>query len=211
LAEQEAEEEKPRELTIEEQKAMYGGDSAFNQPAPTPSASSFGQFASGMSGDPNPVDSISIDDAIDEVDIEALINSPTPIESTKISSPAAELLAQFTTDEDEVVEDDVVEYSHNSDNKNSDGVWKSDLSEYEEEELPIPPPPTVDEPEDDNLADDNNLEKEEESSSELPDDRTVQQDCSDCEQKFEIILPEGHDVVRAACPACGSIETIKLE
>lgn len=212
LAEQEAaDEEKPRELTIEEQKAMYGGNSAFNQPAPTPSASSFGQFASGMSGSPNPVDSISIDDAIDEVDIEALINSPTPIESTKVSSPAADLLAQFSTDEDEVVEDDVVEFSHNSDNHDSEEMWNSDVSEFEEEELPVPPPPTIDEPEDDNLEEDKNLDKEAEDSSELQDDRTVQQDCSDCEQRFEIILPEGHDVVRAACPSCGSIQTVKLE
>jgi len=49
-----------------------------------------------------------------------------------------------------------------------------------------------------------------EQAPSAPVDRTVQQDCSQCSQRFEVTLPEGHDVARTACPGCGSIETISL-
>ena len=101
--------------------------------------------------------------------------------------------------------------------------------------LPSPPPPSSAETES-SLADETPAEAEADAESTLPSppvpageeevptapepateqapsapvDRTVQQDCSQCSQRFEVTLPEGHDVARTACPGCGSIETIRL-
>jgi len=56
------------------------------------------------------------------------------------------------------------------------------------------------------------LEESEESVEDVsePISRIVQQDCSQCQQRFEVTLPEGHDVARTACPSCGAIETVRL-
>ena len=233
-----AEEEKPRELSVEEQKAMYGAGSAtLDQPTSISTTSQFGQYATGMSGASDPQATISEDAAMGDSDLEALMSTPEPITASNQSSPASELLAEFS-DEESDVEDDSVEFSHDELEGISEEVWSPDELESSDEEdmLPSPPPPEP-EPEADTLLDEEELpvppapeseessseaEPEEESEpkpddeSETPDNdsepqsRLVQQDCSQCQQRFEVTLPEGHDIARTACPSCGAIETVRL-
>ena len=233
-----AEEEKPRELSVEEQKAMYGAGSAtLDQPTSMSTTSQFGQYATGMSGASDPQATISEDAAMGDSDLEALMSTPEPITASDQSSPASELLAEFS-DEDADVEDDSVEFSHDDLEGTSEEVWSADEAESfdEEEGLPSPPPPEP-EPEVDTLLDEEDLpvppvpeseeppsqpELEEESEPEVieesespeiasePQSRIVQQDCSQCQQRFEVTLPEGHDIARTACPSCGAIETVRL-
>ena len=233
-----AEEEKPRELSVEEQKAMFGAGSAtLDQPTSMSTTSQFGQYATGMSGASDPQATISEDAAMGDSDLEALMSTPEPITASNQSSPASELLAEFS-DEDADVEDDSVEFSHDELEGISEEVWSPDELESSDEEdmLPSPPPPEP-EPEADTLLDEEELpvppapeseessseaEPEEESEpkpddeSETPDNdsepqsRLVQQDCSQCQQRFEVTLPEGHDIARTACPSCGAIETVRL-
>ena len=233
-----AEEEKPRELSVEEQKAMYGAGSAtLDQPTSMSTTSQFGQYATGMSGASDPQATISEDAAMGDTDLEALMSTPEPITESNQSSPASELLAEFS-EEDSDVEDDSVEFSHDDLEGTSEEVWSADEAESfdEEEGLPSPPPPEP-EPEVDTLLDEEDLpvppvpesdkpssqpEIEEESEPEVieesespeidsePQSRIVQQDCSQCQQRFEVALPEGHDIARTACPSCGAIETVRL-
>ena len=233
-----AEEEKPRELSVEEQKAMYGAGSAtLDQPTSMSTTSQFGQYATGMSGASDPQATISEDAAMGDSDLEALMSTPEPITASDQSSPASELLAEFS-EEDADVEDDSVEFSHDELEATSEEVWSPDEAESfnEEEVLPSPPPPEP-EPEVDTLLDEEDLpvppvpeseeppsqpELEEESEPEVieesespqidsePQSRIVQQDCSQCQQRFEVTLPEGHDIARTACPSCGAIETVRL-
>ena len=233
-----AEEEKPRELSVEEQKAMYGAGSAtLDQPTSMSTTSQFGQYATGMSGASDPQATISEDAAMGDSDLEALMSTPEPITASDQSSPASELLAEFS-EEDADVEDDSVEFSHDELEATSEEVWSPDEAEsYDEEDmLPSPPPPEP-EPEVDTLLDEEDLpvppvpeseeppsqpELEEESEPEVieesespqidsePQSRIVQQDCSQCQQRFEVTLPEGHDIARTACPSCGAIETVRL-
>ena len=231
-----AEEEKPRELSVEEQKAMYGAGSAtLDQPTSMSTTSQFGQYATGMSGASDPQATISEDAAMGDSDLEALMSTPEPISASDQSSPASELLAEFSEEESHV-EDDSVEFSHDGLEATSEEVWSPDEAESfnEEEGLPSPPEP---EPEVDTLLDEEDLpvppvpeseeppsqpELEEESEPEVieesespqidsePQSRIVQQDCSQCQQRFEVTLPEGHDIARTACPSCGAIETVRL-
>ena len=233
-----AEEEKPRELSVEEQKAMYGAGSAtLDQPTSMSTTSQFGQYATGMSGASDPQATISEDATMEDSDLEALMSTPEPITASNQSSPASELLAEFSG-EDSDVEDDSVEFSHDDLEGTSEEVWSPDEAESfnDEEGLPSPPPPEP-EPEVDTLLDEEDLpvppvpeseepssqtELEEESEPEVieesespeidsePQSRIVQQDCSQCQQRFEVALPEGHDIARTACPSCGAIETVRL-
>ena len=233
-----AEEEKPRELSVEEQKAMFGAGSAtLDQPTSMSTTSQFGQYATGMSGASDPQATISEDAAMGDSDLEALMSTPEPITASDQSSPASELLAEFSEEESHV-EDDSVEFSHDEIETTSEEVWSPDEAESfnEEDMLPSPPPPEP-EPEVDTLLDEEDLpvppvpeseeppsqpELEEESGPEVieesespqidsePQSRIVQQDCSQCQQRFEVTLPEGHDIARTACPSCGAIETVRL-
>ena len=233
-----AEEEKPRELSVEEQKAMFGAGSAtLDQPTSMSTTSQFGQYATGMSGASDPQATISEDAAMGDSDLEALMSTPEPITASDQSSPASELLAEFSEEESHV-EDDSVEFSHDEIETTSEEVWSPDEAESfnEEEGLPSPPPPEP-EPEVDTLLDEEDLpvppvpeSEEPPSQSELgeesepevieesespqidsePQSRIVQQDCSQCQQRFEVTLPEGHDIARTACPSCGAIETVRL-
>ncbi|MEK9738196.1 MAG: zinc ribbon domain-containing protein, partial [Euryarchaeota archaeon] len=227
-----AKEEKPRELSVEEQKAMYGAGSAtLDQPTSMSTTSQFGQYATGMSGASDPEATISEDAAMGDTDLEALLSTPEPITTSDISSPASELLAEFSEEETHM-EDHTIEFSHDELEANSEEGWSPDEAESfnEEEGLPTPPPPEP-EPELDTLLDEGDLpvpplpQSEEPSSQpELevieesesleidsePKSRIVQQDCSQCQQRFEVTLPEGHDIARTACPSCGAIETVRL-
>ena len=223
-----AEEEKPRELSVEEQKAMYGAGSAtLDQPTSMSTTSQFGQYGTGMSGASDPQATISEDAAMGDSDLEALMSTPEPISESNQSSPASELLSQFS-DDDSAVEEDSVEFSHDELAGISEEVWSPDeVDEIEQEELLPTPPAPESEPEADSLLDGDDLPvppvpQSEESSTpttleeesvdvdQEPKSRTVQQDCSQCKQRFEVTLPEGHDIARTACPSCGAIETIRL-
>ena len=91
----------------------------------------------------------------------------------------------------------------------------------DEDEIPTPPPPASepqeaaeDEPaaelEETSTGEEVVEETTTEQPAEEPQSRLVQQDCSQCQQRFEVTLPEGHDVARTACPSCGAIETVSL-
>ena len=234
------EEEKPRELSVDEQKAMYGtGSATLDQPASMSTTSPFGQYATGMSGASDPQATISQDAAMGDVDLEALMSSPEPITASGPSSPASDLLAEFSTD-DSAVEGDSLEYSHDEASAATEQVWSPQEVDAldQEDSLPKPPPPEP-EPEADALLDDDDLptppapeteelpsppppvevddELEREEASDEPEEevseplsRVVQQDCSQCQQRFEVTLPDGHDVARTACPSCGAIETVSF-
>ena len=218
-----AEEEKPRELSVEEQKAMYGAGSAtLDQPTSMSTTSQFGQYGTGMSGASDPNATISEDATMDDSDLEALMSTPEPISESNQSSPASELLSQFS-DDDSAVEEDSVEFSHDELAGISEEVWSPDESDEIEQQGSLPTPPAPEpEPEVDSLLDGEDLpvppvpQGEEPSAPPTleedsePKSRTVQQDCSQCEQRFEVTLPDGHDIARTACPSCGSIETIRL-
>ena len=216
-----AEEEKPRELSVEEQKAMYGAGSAtLDQPTSMSTTSQFGQYGTGMSGASDPQATISEDAAMGDSDLEALMSTPEPVSESNQSSPASELLSQFS-DDDSAVEEDSVEFSHDEFAGISEEAWSPDESDEIEQEGSLPTPPTP-EPEVDSLLDGEDLpvppvpQGEEPSAPPTleedsePKSRTVQQDCSQCQQRFEVTLPEGHDIARTACPSCGAIETIRL-
>ena len=233
-----AEQEMPRELSVEEQKAMYGAGSAtLDQPTSMSTTSQFGQYGTGMSGASDPQATISEDAAMGDSDLEALMSTPEPISESNQSSPASELLSQFS-DDDSAVEEDSVEFSHDELAGTSEEVWSSDELEQEDslptppapepepeadslldgEDIPEPPAPEP-EPEADSLLDGEDIpeppapQSEESESVDVvpePKSRTVQQDCSQCKQRFEVTLPEGHDIARTACPSCGAIETIRL-
>jgi len=218
-----AEEEKPRELSVEEQKAMYGAGSAtLDQPTSMSTTSQFGQYGTGMSGASDPQATISEDAAMGDSDLEALMSTPEPISESNQSSPASELLSQFSED-DSAVEEESVEFSHEELADVSEDVWSPDEDDEIEQEGSLPTPPAPEpEPEADSLLDGEDLPvppaPQSEDTSTLttleedsePKSRTVQQDCSQCEQRFEVTLPDGHDIARTACPSCGSIETIRL-
>ena len=133
-----AEEEKPRELSVEEQKAMYGAGSAtLDQPTSISTTSQFGQYATGMSGASDPQATISEDAAMGDSDLEALMSTPEPITASNQSSPASELLAEFS-DEESDVEDDSVEFSHDELEGISEEVWSPDEPESSDEEDMLP-------------------------------------------------------------------------
>ena len=218
-----AEEEMPRELSVEEQKAMYGAGSAtLDQPTSMSTTSQFGQYGTGMSGASDPQATISEDAAMGDSDLEALMSTPEPVSESNQSSPASELLSQFS-DDDSAVEEDSVEFSHDELAGISEEVWSPDESDEIEQEGSLPTPPAPEpEPEVDSLLDGDDLpvppvpQGEEPSAPPTleedsePKSRTVQQDCSQCQQRFEVTLPKGHDIARTACPSCGAIETIRL-
>ena len=205
IAEQaEVEKEVPRELSVEEQKAMFGGGSVMTQPSATASASPFGQYATGMAGNIESNSQVSDEEDVSEIDISELLNSPSPIVSTKISSPAADLLAEFSED-DAVSREEIVHFSHEDSESPSWDSEDLDVPTNEIEELPTPPPPI----ENQELIEED-IASEQESQIIEVNDRIVQKDCSDCNQRFEVTLPDDHDVVRTACPECGFIETVSL-
>ena len=241
LAEQsEAEEEEPRELSVEEQKAMFGaGSVTLDQPASMSTTSPFGQYGTGMSGASDSQATISSDAAMGDSDLEALMSTPGPITADAPSSPAADLLAEFGED-DSVDLDDMVEFSHDEGGRTDAEIWspeavigdemadslpappapdqEPDANSLLDDDLPAPPPPVSEDlpsppsPEEIELdqEDVEDSEETQESEESEPESRLVQQDCSQCEQRFEVTLPEGHDVARTACPSCGAIETVSL-
>jgi predicted RNA-binding Zn-ribbon protein involved in translation (DUF1610 family) len=86
-------------------------------------------------------------------------------------------------DEDDAVEREDIDYSHESQTEETTSNW----SPGEDETKVFQPEEIESEP-----------------------DRKVRQNCSSCDKKFEVELPPGIDAARTACPHCGSIESISL-
>ena len=167
--------------SIDEQKAMWGGAEPAMQ-TEQPAQQVFGDISSGMSGSTLGISTAMGEPEGDELDpdIAALLQSSS---ESGPSGPSAanELLSEF--DDDDFVEREDVDFSHESETEETVSNWSPGEDETE-----------VFQPEE--------IEPEP--------DRKVRQNCSSCDKKFEVELPPGVDVARTACPHCGSIESISL-
>ena len=186
LVEQEAEEETPTAAppSVDEQKAMWGsGYGGVNQPDPQqqPQTQVFGDFSSGMSGSTQGITSAMGEDNGAEIDpdiAELLQTSSQPQADSGASNISNDLLSAF--DDDEVVEREEVEFSHEDSTEEESSNWEPSKQEV--------------------------VPEEPEGS-----DRTVRQNCSSCEEMFEVTMPPGVDAARTACPHCGSVESVSLD
>ena len=179
----EVQESQSNDISVEDQKAMWGGGG--NVPAPTTSQS-FGGIGSGMSGAISPDSEAASIDLSDEEFDELLSESS----QTKVNSPADDLLSAFQDDEEEIdTEESIVEYS-----------FPEDDSEADENENEVNPKKVFE-----------IVQPEVEPNQPEVHDRTVRSNCSNCGKMFEVDLPEGVDRARTACPHCGSIESIALQ
>ncbi len=186
LVEQEAEEETPTAAppSVDEQKAMWGsGYGGVNQPDPQqqPQTQVFGDFSSGMSGSTQGITSAMGEDNGAEIDpdiAELLQTSSQPQADSGASNISNDLLSAF--DDDEVVEREEVEFSHEDSTEEESSNWEPSKQEA--------------------------VPEEPEGS-----DRTVRQNCSSCEEMFEVTMPPGVDAARTACPHCESVESVSLD
>ena len=179
----EVQESQSNDISVEDQKAMWGGGG--NVPAPTTSQR-FGGIGSGMSGAISPDSEAASIDLSDEEFDELLSESS----QTKVNSPADDLLSAFQDDEEEIdTEESIVEYS-----------FPEDDSEADENENEVNPKKVFE-----------IVQPEVEPNQPEVHDRTVRSNCSNCGKMFEVDLPEGVDRARTACPHCGSIESIALQ
>ena len=167
--------------SIEEQKAMWGGaEPAVQTEQPTQQV--FGDISSGMSGSTLGISTAMGEPEGEELDpdIAALLQSSR---ETGPSGPSAanELLSEF--EDDDSVERDDIDFSHESETEETVSNWSPSENETEVFQPEEPEPEQ---------------------------DRTVRQSCSSCDKKFEVELPPGVDAARTACPHCDSIESVSL-
>ena len=147
-----------------------------------PAQQVFGDFSSGMSGSTQGISTAMGEPEGEELDPDiAALLQPSEEEDASGPSPAREILSEF--DEDDSVEREDIDYSHESQTEETVSNWSPGEDETE-----------VFQPEE--------IEPEP--------DRKVRQNCSSCDKKFEVELPPGVDAARTACPHCGSIESISL-
>ena len=168
--------------SIDEQKAMWGGAEPAVQ-TEQPAQQVFGDISSGMSGSTLGISTAMGEPEGEELDpdIAALLQSSS---ESKHSGPSAanELLSEF--DDDDSVEREDIDFSHESETEETVSTWTPGENEAE-----------VFQPDE----------------SEPEPDRKVRQSCSSCDKKFEVELPPGVDAARTACPHCGSIESVSLD
>ena len=117
------------------------------------------------------------DDADIDPDIADLLSSSMG------SGDVGDLLSEFEG-EDDAVEKEEIDFSHDSVTEETSSNWAPGDSETEVFQ-PEPKEPEL--------------------------DRTVRQNCSSCDKGFEVKLPPGVDAARTACPHCGSIESVSLD
>ena len=182
-----AEDDQPEQVasavpSIDEQKAMWGGAEPAMQ-TEQPAQQVFGDISSGMSGSTLGISTAMGEPEGDELDpdIAALLQSSSE-SGPSDSSAANELLSEF--DDDDSVEREDVDFSHESETEETVSNW----SPGEDETEVFQPKEIESEP-----------------------DRKVRQNCSSCDKKFEVELPSGIDAARTACPHCGSIESVSLD
>ena len=187
LAEEEnsdvGQESKPTDISVEDQKAMWGASGTVSTSSPS---QSFGAIGSGMSGSISPDSEAASIDLSDEEFDELLSESST----LKANNPVDDLLGAFKNDDEEIdTEESIVEYS-----------------------FPEDEPEEVDTANEVNPAKVFELVQEgPELESDKAQDRTVRSECSSCKKMFEVDLPESVDRARTVCPHCGSIESVALE
>ncbi len=183
--EQESKEEQgsqPMEVSVEDQKAMWGGSS--NVPTP-PLSQGFRGIGSGMSGEISPDSEAASIDLSDE-EFNELLSEPS---SPNAGSPADDLLSAFQDEEEDVdTEESTVQYSFPEEEGRESN--RNEVNPAKVFEL---------------------VQPDVESDSDETEDRTVRSKCSECGKMFEVDLPEGVNKARTACPHCGSIESIALQ
>jgi hypothetical protein len=169
--------------SVEEQKAMWGGSEPIVQ-TEQPAQQVFGDFSSGMSGSTQGISAAMGEPDGEELDsdIAALLQSSRE-SSSSASEDTSNLLSEFE-DEDDAVEREDIDFSHDSQSDETVSNWSPGEADTE-----------ISHPEE----------------SEPEPDRTVRQNCSSCDKKFEVELPPGIDTARTACPHCSSIESVSLE
>ena len=187
LAEQE-EEEPVAPPSVEDQKAMWGGGyggAAQSEPETQPQQQVFGDFSSGMSGSTKGITAAMGEEEDAEIDPDIAELLQTSLKSHSDSdapSLSSDLMSAF--EDDEAVEREEVEYSHEDNITDEVSKWEPGKDTANTEEPP--------------------------SESQIQ-DRTVRQNCSSCEETFEVTMPPGVDAARTECPHCGSVESISLD
>ena len=188
LADSETEEKEdqsnPREISAEEQKAMWGGAT---ENFPSAQSVSVGGIASGMSGASSLRSETASFDLSDEEFAELLSQPPT----TKPSNSLAEDLLSAFEDEDTLTQsqESVVEYTfpEEPETKDEDNLGQSSKQPVQSPDIAQKTPSIPEE------------------------SRTVRKNCSECDRMFEVDLPEGVKRAKTACPHCGSIEIVEQQ
>ena len=188
LADSETEEKEdqsnPREISAEEQKAMWGGATGN---FPSAQSVSVGGIASGMSGVSSSGSETASLDLSDEEFTELLSQPPT----TKPSNSLAEDLLSAFEDEDTPTpsQESVVEYTFPEEPETKDEANPGQGSKQ-----PVQSPDIA------------------EKTTPIPEEsRTVRKNCSECDRMFEVDLPQGVKRAKTACPHCGSIEIVEQQ
>ena len=184
LSEEEEEEPVAAPPSADEQKAMWGGgyEGASQSEPQIQQQQVFGDFSSGMSGSTQGISAAMGESEGTEIDsdIADLLQTPQSQPTSAAPDISNDLLSAF--EDDEAVEKEVVEYSHDDDT--ADEVSKWEPGKATDTETP--------------------------SESHLS-ERTVRQNCSSCEEMFEVTMPPGVDAARTGCPHCGSVESVSLD
>ncbi|MEE3315953.1 MAG: zinc ribbon domain-containing protein, partial [Candidatus Thermoplasmatota archaeon] len=174
--------------SVDEQKAMWGsGSGGQSQPLiqQQPQTQVFGAGSSGMSGSTQEISAAMGEEEGAEIDpdIAELMQSTSQSQSgPSTPSISSDLLSEF--EDDEAVEREEVDFSHEDSAEDEISNWEPS----KDDETPETP-------------------AEEPDSS----DRTVRQNCSSCEEMFEVTMPPGVDAARTECPHCGSVESVSLD
>ena len=164
-----------------------GGYEGVSQPEAQqqPQTQVFGDFSSGMSGSTQEITTAmgEADGAEIDPDIAELLQTSSQSKSdSNAPSISSDLLSEF--EDDEAVEREEVDFSHEDNAEEQVSNWQPGQDDATQET------PT-----------------EDSHSS----DRTVRQNCSSCEEMFEVTMPPGVDAARRECPHCGSVESVSLD
>ena len=168
---------------------MWGGGNAGatqSQFQPEPQQQVFGDFSSGMSGSTQGITAAmgEEEDAEIDPDIAELLQASSQSQSgSDTPSLGSDLLSAF--EDDEAVEREEVEFSHEDNSEDEVSNWEPGKEEASDTGAVATEPQTS--------------------------DRTVRQNCSSCEEMFEVTMPPGVDAARTECPHCGSVESISLD
>jgi len=185
LAEQEEEEPIAAPPSVDQQKAMWGGGygtGAQTETQTQPQQQVFGDFSSGMSGSTQGISAAMGESEDAEIDSDIADLLQTPqSQPTPDTSDISNDLLSAFED-DEAVKREVVEYSHDDDTADEVSKWEP------------------------GKATDTDTPSESRDS-----ERNVRQNCSSCEEMFEVTLPPGVDAARTECPHCGSVESVSLD
>ena len=184
LSEEEEEEPVAAPPSADEQKAMWGGgyEGASQSEPQIQQQQVFGDFSSGMSGSTQGISAAMGESEGTEIDSDIADLLQTPQSQPTSAAPDISNDLLSAFEDDEAAEKEVVEYSHDDDT--ADEVSKWEPGKATDTETP--------------------------SESHVS-ERTVRQNCSSCEEMFEVTMPPGVDAARTGCPHCGSVESVSLD